>query len=203
MKTKERILQTSVELFNKNGVQAVTTNHISKAMTISPGNLYFHFKNKEQIILELFKRMNKETYALWKPKRKATSVNLIEFIDENFELYWRYRFFHREMYSLRRKDPQLAKLWKAHIKKMMRMMEILYRNWVKSGIMAPMKSVEEMLFISEVLLAASTSFMQFFESADREPGRKSLERGKKYLIRLLKPYLTGETQDELVKFLNQ
>lgn len=203
MKTKERILQTSVELFNKNGVQAVTTNHISKAMTISPGNLYFHFKNKEQIILELFKRMNKETYTLWKPKRKATSVNLIEFIDENFELYWRYRFFHREMYSLRRKDPQLAKLWKAHIKKMMRMMEILYRNWVKSGIMAPMKSVDEMLFISEVLLAASTSFMQFFESADREPGRKSLERGKKYLIRLLKPYLTGETQDELVKFLNQ
>lgn len=203
MKTKERILQTSVELFNKNGVQAVTTNHISKAMNISPGNLYFHFKNKEEIILELFKRMNKETYLLWKPKRKATSVNLIEFIDENFELYWRFRFFHREMYSLRRKDPQLAKLWKMHIKKMMRMMEILYKKWVKSGVMSPMQSVEEMLFISEVLLAASTSFMQFFESADREPGHKSLERGKKHLVRLLKPYMTGETQDEFVKFLSR
>ena len=52
MKTKERILQTSIELFNRNGVTAITTNHIAKAMDISPGNLYFHYDNKEEIILQ-------------------------------------------------------------------------------------------------------------------------------------------------------
>jgi AcrR family transcriptional regulator len=52
MKTKDRILDVSIELFNKNGVVAITTNHIAKAMNISPGNLYFHYDNKEEIIQE-------------------------------------------------------------------------------------------------------------------------------------------------------
>lgn len=201
MKTKERILVISVELFNRHGVQPVTTNHIAKALGISPGNLYFHYKNKEQIILELFKRMCQETYVLWKPKRKSTVINLVEFIDQNFELYWKYRFFHREMYSLRRKDAQLSKLWRAHIQKMMKLMEILYRHWVKQNMMRPLGSIDEMLFVSEVLLASATSFMQFFESADRAPGRKSIERGKRHLVRWLLPYMTGQTRDDLENFL--
>ncbi|MES3036420.1 MAG: TetR/AcrR family transcriptional regulator, partial [Bdellovibrionota bacterium] len=128
MKTKEKILLSSIELFNKNGVQAVSTNHIAKALEISPGNLYFHYDNKEEIIAELFRRMARETYQLWLPKRSKT-LQPLQFIDENFELYWKYRFFHREMYSLRRKDPGLAKMWRVHIQKMMKLMEILYRKW--------------------------------------------------------------------------
>lgn len=201
MKTKERILVISVELFNRSGVQAVTTNHIAKALGISPGNLYFHYKNKEEIIVELFKRMCSETYLLWKPKRKASVFNLVDFIDKNFELYWRYRFFHREMYTLRRKDPQLAKLWRKHIQKMMKLMEILYRHWVRDDVMQPLASVDEMLFVSEVLLASATSFMQFFESADRAPGKRSIERGKRHLVRWLRPYMTGSVRDELEIFL--
>ena len=66
MKTKDRIVQTSIELFNRSGIVAVTTNHIAKELNISPGNLYFHFANKEEIIRQIFRQMSKETYALWK-----------------------------------------------------------------------------------------------------------------------------------------
>lgn len=200
MKTKERILLTSVELFNRNGVVAVTTNHIAKAMDISPGNLYFHYDNKEEILEELFKRMAKDTYDVWRPRRTKKATPL-EFINQNFELYWRYRFFHREMYALRRKDPKLASMWRAHIQKMMKLMVILYRQWVKDGKMAKIAEVSEMQYIAESLLAMATTFLQFFESAEKIAGKRSIERGKRHVARLLLPYTTGETKSEFEKFL--
>ena len=200
MKTKERILLTSIELFNRSGVVAITTNHIAKAMEISPGNLYFHYDNKEEILKELFKRMAKETYDVWRPRR-TKKVTPLEFINENFELYWRYRFFHREMYALRRKDQQLGKMWRAHIQKMMKLMVILYRQWVKDGKMAKIDEVGEMQYIAESLLAMATTFLQFFESAEKQPGKRTIERGKHHVARLLLPYTSGETKNEFEKFL--
>lgn len=200
MKTKERILLTSVDLFNRNGVTAITTNHIAKAMDISPGNLYFHYDNKEEIISELFKRMAKETYNTWRPRHTKTA-SVVQFIDENFELYWKFRFFHREMYSLRRKDPALAKMWRLHIEKMMRLMQILYRHWIQQGKMNPIQDKESMLYISESLLAMATTFLQFFESAEKQPTKKTIDRGKRHVARLLMPYAAGQTRDELEKFL--
>lgn len=200
MKTKERILQTSIDLFNRSGVVASTTNHIAKAMNISPGNLYFHYDNKEEILVELFERMNKETYTVWRPRR-TQKMTPLEFVNQNFELYWRYRFFHREMYALRRRDPVLAKMWRAHMQKMMKLMVILYRHWVKEGKMAKISDVNEMQYIAEALLAMATTFLQFFESAEKAPGKRSIDRGKRHVARLLLPYTIGETKDEFEKFL--
>lgn len=55
--TRERILDTALDLFNDKGSQQITTNHIAEAMGISPGNLYYHFKNKAHIIREILGRL--------------------------------------------------------------------------------------------------------------------------------------------------
>lgn len=199
MKTKERILIVSNDLFNRNGVQAVTTNHIAKALKMSPGNLYFHYRNKEEILQELFKKMCSETYQIWKQKR-STPVGPLEFIDSNFEVYWKYRFFHREMYSLRRKDSALAKMWKKHILKMMGLMNIIYKEWRRSEILVNLEGVAERIYISEALLAMSTTYLQFFENADRIPTKSTIERGKKHVARMLYPYVIGETKDSFDNF---
>jgi len=114
MKTKERILLGALDLFNVDAASEVTTNDIARALKMSPGNLYFHYKNKEQIIRELFKRLALETIQIWKPQtklaRKHEKIQLVDFIDKNLQLYWKYRFFHRELYTLRKKDPELSKI---------------------------------------------------------------------------------------------
>jgi AcrR family transcriptional regulator len=171
MKTKDRILLGALELFNTDGATEVTTNDISRQLKMSPGNLYFHFKNKEQIVREIFKKMATETITVWKPQTKLAQqkqkIQLIDFIDKNLSLYWKYRFFHREMYILRKKDPDLSKLWHKHLKRTSLLMIILYKHWVKSGHMVPIQSKGEMEFLGELLFVASNSFMQFFETADR------------------------------------
>ena len=59
LRTKDKILQASIELFNQVGERQVTTNHIAAHLGISPGNLYYHFRNKEDIVRQIFKEYAK------------------------------------------------------------------------------------------------------------------------------------------------
>lgn len=56
MKTRDRILETGLRLFNENGLPVVAANRIATELGMSPGNLYYHFKNKERIVESLVKR---------------------------------------------------------------------------------------------------------------------------------------------------
>lgn len=201
MKTKDRITQTSIELFNRSGVVAVTTNHIAKELGISPGNLYFHFANKEEIIRQIFKQMCRETYDLWLSKPGKKLVHPLDLIEKNFEMFWRYRFFHREMYYLRRKDAVLAKQWKVHLQKVTRLITVTYKRWLKSGWMTPIQSPDEINFLVNVILATAATFHQFFESAEKAPSKKHVETGKRYVARLLVHYTQGQMREDFEKFI--
>ena len=54
--TYNRIVDASLVLFNEEGERNISTNHIAAHLSISPGNLYYHFRNKDEIIMQLFKR---------------------------------------------------------------------------------------------------------------------------------------------------
>lgn len=203
-KNRERILEASVTLFNQSGVVAVTTNHIAEHLQISPGNLYFHFRNKEEIVRELFDRMRAATYAVWKTGDKIDKTSFpmpLELIEKSFDVFWDYRFFHREMYHLRRKDPALARKWRAHLQKTMRLLQATYGHWVKAGIMRKVSDPREMQMISDVVLITSSSFLQFFESPERPASRRSVKVGVQHIARLLLPYHTDAAQDQLRAYL--
>jgi AcrR family transcriptional regulator len=200
---RERILNTSVELFNKSGVVAVTTNHIAAELGISPGNLYFHFRNKEEIIRELFDRMSEEVYSLWRSKNGVeTYASPLELIEGSFEVFWKYRFFHREMYHLRRKDPILARLWRGHMSKTVRLLNATYQYWVKTNVMREISDAAEMRMVSDLVLITSSSFLQFYESPDRPPSKRSVQMGVDHLLRLLLPYHTEKPRQTVMSYLN-
>ena len=60
MKTKDKIIATAIDLFNIHGTKAISTNHIAKEMGISPGNLYYHFRSKNDIIRSISDNFSNE-----------------------------------------------------------------------------------------------------------------------------------------------
>src|SRR5438105_4570822 len=61
--TAERILEGALELLNGPDGSAVTTNHITAHLVMSPGYLYYHFRNREEIVRGIFPRIEAEGLA--------------------------------------------------------------------------------------------------------------------------------------------
>ena len=71
MKTRDRILECALALFNQEGEPNVSTLEIANELGISPGNLYYHFHGKEPLVLELFERFQAEMAPLLDPPAEA------------------------------------------------------------------------------------------------------------------------------------
>lgn len=54
MSTRDLILDVALVLLNERGESSVTSVDLANEMNISPGNLYYHFKGKEQVVEELY-----------------------------------------------------------------------------------------------------------------------------------------------------
>jgi len=54
MSTRDLILEVALVLLNERGESIVTSVDLANEMNISPGNLYYHFKGKEQVVEELY-----------------------------------------------------------------------------------------------------------------------------------------------------
>ncbi|GAB0063791.1 hypothetical protein IBA8401_48230 [Pseudomonas syringae] len=113
-KTRERIVQTSLELFNQQGERCVTTNHIAAHMEISPGNLYYHFPNKQAIIAELFSEyeMLIGSFLTLPTDRAPTIEDKRDYFLAIIDAMWRYRFLHRDLEHLLTSDEELARRYR-------------------------------------------------------------------------------------------
>jgi AcrR family transcriptional regulator len=102
MKTKERIIQTALRLFNEEGEPNVTTNHIADEMDISPGNLYYHYRSKDDIIWQIFLNYEKKIKAVLSQKEvNYTSMEDMWFyMHMVFEVIGEYRFLYRNLIQL-------------------------------------------------------------------------------------------------------
>jgi AcrR family transcriptional regulator len=109
IKTRDRILKTSLALFNAESEAQVSTVDIAAVLGISPGNLYYHFKGKEAIIEALFDEFETELrQVLSAPMQRPVSFedNWV-FIYIVFEEINDFRFFYEGMASILERCPQL------------------------------------------------------------------------------------------------
>ena len=97
-RTAERILEVTLELFNRFGEPNVSTTLISAELNISPGNLYYHYPAKDELINALFNRYELDLNALLNAADDIANVeDAWFFLHSLFELIWRYRFLYRDL----------------------------------------------------------------------------------------------------------
>ena len=107
-RTAERILEVTLDLFNRFGEPNVSTTLISAELRISPGNLYYHYPSKDELINTLFDQYQ---HALLELLAAAEDVHEAEdawfFLHSLFELIWQYRFFYRDLNHLLSRNRHL------------------------------------------------------------------------------------------------
>lgn len=134
MKTKDKITNKALELFNEFGTNAVSTNHIAKALEMSPGNLYYHFKNKEEIIQELLKKMIEEYDNIFSDNNLDDESNILQqLIFDDIQISIKYKVIYNELSSLFKNDNQLKEIFIKNQKKREVFLLSLFLKLQKNG----------------------------------------------------------------------
>lgn len=108
MKTRDKILNASLALFNEKGERNVTTNHIAAHLGISPGNLYYHFRNKEDIVHAIFGEYVRHLETAFTPHDDGPTLDvLMSYLDGVFYTMWEFRFFYASLPDILARNPAL------------------------------------------------------------------------------------------------
>ena len=193
--TRERILQTSLALFNAQGLAAVSTHRIAAELEISPGNLHYHFKAKQLIVERLFRRFE-EALALLN-----ASVDNVRAIDDlwlalhlRFEAIDAYRFVYRDMAFLSSEYPALGQRAQALTAQNLLAAKALCETLVAAGVIEATPEEAQMLALQMVF--TTTCWLSFERLV---PGRDALQQADPglaafYTLTLISPYVSRESR---------
>ncbi|MCF8178730.1 MAG: TetR/AcrR family transcriptional regulator [Sulfuritalea sp.] len=203
-RTRERILETSLVLFNDFGEPNVTTQLISDEMGISPGNLYYHFHNKDEIIESLFADFEREIEeTLAAPVRRAPNVEDIWlFLHLIFEGIWKFRFLYRDINELLSRNRHLEIHFKRIVAHKVQTAAAICRGLVATGDMKASTPEIQALALNMTVVATYWLSFEFVSDPRKKIGNESLTRGAFQVMALAAPYLVGRSRklfDELSK----
>lgn len=186
MGKREDILKISHNLFNSFNIKAITTNHIAKELNISPGSLYYHFKNKEQIIRELFHEFRIAHLNLCIKYRHIEDIKqMSNFYDEYFDIVWEYRFILRESYYLCSADPELKEMFEEYREVEIDEIRKSSRNYIDKGLIPPLDdtTINNNAELVSIVLSNLISY-KHFENVDK--WHKMCKRYKELIISIFR-----------------
>lgn len=197
MKTRDKIINTAIRLFNEQGTKAISTNHIATATGISPGNLYYHFRNKEDIIRAIFEQMDEygvEQYQLILNKYPPGTMEALEHTFIMIQKYnWRYRFFKRELTALIMNDPLLKQRFHTTNSQMRDIIRYTIDGGITNGSIKSMSAGEKEHFIDAIWLVA-LFWLNYLEIGGEKVNETTLRRGNDVLLTVLCQYLTTDVR---------
>jgi AcrR family transcriptional regulator len=187
--TRHRILETAIRLFNEKGTKAITTNHIATAMGISPGNLYYHFRSREDIILAILDMMDECGFEAMSGIESETAPMSLEALERKFnviqEINWRFRFFKRELPARVMHDQALKKRFRKSHDAILFMIKDSLLRAVDAGFLKKMDNDEMNLFAHELWLVI-LFWLNYLEISGMKVTKNNIEMGSDLLRDILK-----------------
>lgn len=191
MTTKELILETALRLFNDKGTSAVSTNHIAAALGISPGNLYYHYRNKEEIIRAIFERL----YDVWDTTltlsgdRPPTLDDLQRLVRDNFMIMWDYRFVYRELVALLRRDAELRLRYESVRQRGFADFQQLFAEFVTAGVLVPLDDPQIVTNLAEVCWLISEFWLSSVEISGERVTAQQMQHGVELMMQVMEAYI--------------
>lgn len=200
-RTRERILELALRLLNEYGEPNVNTTIIAEEMNISPGNLYYHFKNKDDIVNCLFQQFEKEIDQLLAipatpaDSRRPNVEDAWLFLHVLFELIWKYRFFYRDLSNLLINSRTFELRFKSLLTQKVRMARWLADGLLRRGDLTATSGELDALATNMVVVATYWLSYEYVLNPRRftEPEfvAQVVARGCYQVMALAAPYLAG------------
>ncbi|MET1069033.1 MAG: TetR/AcrR family transcriptional regulator [Pseudomonas prosekii] len=200
IKTSERIVQNSLELFNQQGERSISTNHIAAHMEISPGNLYYHFPNKQAIIAVLFSEYETLVDSFLRPPqgRGATVEDKRYYLKELLSAMWRYRFLHRDLEHLLESDPDLAARYRRFSQRCVIQGSAIYQGFVEAGILKmDQVQIESLTINAWIILTSWVRFLCTTRENSNHLSEQAIKRGVYQVLVLEAGFVTDEARHEV------
>lgn len=194
MKTKDRIIKTALYLFNEEGEPNVTTNHIADEMDISPGNLYYHYRSKDDIIWQIFLDYEKKIKQILSQKEvNYTSMeDMWLYLHMVFEVIAEYRFLYRNLIQLMNRIDYL----KRHFRHILALKSQTALNIMKQLAADGLLNADEQTIASLAdQIALTATFWLNYSIAiydDNYDEEKKLSHGIFHVMRMVAPFLTEQ-----------
>ena len=202
-RTAQRILETTLLLFNRFGEPNVSTTLISAELGISPGNLYYHYPAKEALINTL---VDDYETALAQVLVAADAVRDVEdawfFLHTLFELIWQYRFLYRDLNDLLSKNRRLETHFQLVLQQKTRALGAMLSSMHRCATLRI--DPREMAPTATGMVVILTYWLSYEYVCDPrhalEPdsAQAALLRGAHHVLNLLSPYLEGEQRAHLL-----
>jgi AcrR family transcriptional regulator len=198
MKTRDRILHTSLALFNEEGEATTTTIDIANELNISPGNLYYHFKGKDQIIAELFQQYEQAmrhtlTAPLERPlssDRSTTEENWY-FLYVVIEEMYQYRFLYHNLDNILHRYPDIKRGFKRLLQLKRAALYAICQTLLQQDVI---DAKDQQLLGLADNMTLNLTFWFSYEALvhDNRPPQVTIHQGVLQLLTMVAPYLGDE-----------
>ncbi|WP_141731541.1 TetR/AcrR family transcriptional regulator [Oligoflexus tunisiensis] len=192
-KTRDAIIQGSIELFNQMGVADISTNHIASHLDISPGNLYYYFPNKEAIIRAIYERIRTQLETLY-GRDQPPLLQLSDYVNVCFQIIFEYRFFFSELPMILRRDAELRTDYVQLQARFKEELAGLICGLSQVGILVSLDGQDRRMALANSIWIVTIYWHSYLESAPPisppAPSRELL----KHILFLLTPYIAPEFQ---------
>ena len=199
MRTKDRILETALKLFNENGVSEVSTHHIASQCVISPGNLYYHYNNKKEIIRALFDQALlyiSEQDKITNATKQTTTSSIEASLAFLNTLNWRYRFLKRDLPIILMNDPQLREKFHAIHQQQVNNLNRDLRKAITDGFYREL-SPTDTIRLSKIFWLVALFFPTFLEVSGDEYTQENMVEGVDLIRLLINIMLTDKGKEQI------
>ena len=172
MKTNEKIIDKALTLFNEKGVDQVSSLEISQSLNISYGNLTYHFKKKDDIVLALYAQMQQSL---------NTSINRLvqcifeetfypKLVNEIFDVIWNYRFIYLNINSLMNQFEFICESEKSYYATRIKILNRAKKYLIQEGYLKPEinNNYESLIQNLNMILYAWITDAKLFYEGDEE-----------------------------------
>ncbi|WP_162342738.1 TetR/AcrR family transcriptional regulator [Cyclobacterium salsum] len=189
--TKQRIIDTAIDLFNKNGIQNITSRHIATVMGISYGNLDYHYKNKEALLLAIYKQMRDEMSDSYTSADPSTgSFDQIHRLLLHLESFqYKFRFFNLDVLEISRSYPKINRLLKNTFRIRKEQMAEMLKQAIADGffIKSTDENIGQLLLSIRIIITFWLSQEELLSDAESKKKDSSMSA---HIWQLLMPYMT-------------